>query len=117
MKIPELLIQSLHNTKGFNSKAFEALHESGETITSIRINPFKTTIEKSAFNQYENIGWCENGYYLPERPSFTLDPLFHAGAYYVQEASSMFLWQVLQQTITDTADKKVFDVCAASGGR
>jgi NOL1/NOP2/sun family putative RNA methylase len=117
LKIPEQLIQSLHNTKGFNSKAFEALHESGETITSIRINPFKTTIEKSAFNQYENIGWCENGYYLPERPSFTLDPLFHAGAYYVQEASSMFLWQVLQQTITDTADKKVFDVCAAPGGK
>jgi len=117
LKIPEPLIQSLHHAGGFSSKAFEALHESGESITSIRINPFKTSIEQLNIHNTEPIAWCEHGYYLAERPSFTLDPLFHAGAYYVQEASSMFLWQVLQQTIKNTTDKKVLDVCAAPGGK
>ena len=44
------------------------------------------------------VPWCEYGFYLNERPAFTLDPLLHAGAYYVQEASSMFLYEVLKQT-------------------
>ncbi|MBS1641384.1 MAG: RNA methyltransferase [Bacteroidetes bacterium] len=117
MKIPHQLIQSLQHAKGFNSKAFEALHNTKETITSVRINPFKTSIEKLLFNNYQQVGWCQHGYYLSERPSFTLDPFFHAGAYYVQEASSMFLWKVLQQTITETNNKKVLDVCAAPGGK
>ncbi len=57
-------------------------------------------------------------FYLSERPSFTFDPLFHAGLYYVQEASSMFLWEVLKQTIGEKgAKQKVLDVCAAPGGK
>lgn len=65
-----------------------------------------------------SIPWCPHGLYLPERPSFTFDPLFHAGAYYVQEASSMFLWEVLRQTVGDnTAGAKVLDLCAAPGGK
>ncbi|MBS1626395.1 MAG: RNA methyltransferase [Bacteroidetes bacterium] len=117
MKIPHQLIQSLHAAKGFNSNAFEALHNTRETITSVRINPFKTAIEKLSFDNPQQVGWCKNGYYLSERPSFTFDPFFHAGAYYVQEASSMFLWQILQQTVATTNNKKVLDVCAAPGGK
>ena len=60
--------------------------------------------------------WCEYGFYLNERPVFTFDPLLHAGAYYVQEASSMFLYEVLKQTCDDT-NKKVLDLCAAPGGK
>lgn len=65
----------------------------------------------------EKIPWCPHGYYLPTRPSFTLDPLFHAGAYYVQEASSMFLWFVLQEMIGTDKQKRVLDLCAAPGGK
>lgn len=63
------------------------------------------------------IPWCPHGYYLPSRPSFTLDPLFHAGAYYVQEASSMFIWKALEQLLGDDTQKKVLDLCAAPGGK
>ena len=54
---------------------------------------------------------------MSDRPSFTLDPNFHAGAYYVQDASSMFLWQALTQVVGDSDGLKVLDLCAAPGGK
>lgn len=45
----------------------------------------------------EPVPWCETGYYLESRPSFTLDPLFHSGSYYPREASGMFLEEVFRQ--------------------
>ena len=95
--LPAALIQSLQNLKGFDEEAFKAVHQSGGQITSVRLNPGKLKIENSQQGPAEKlkiegaVPWSSNGYYLQERPSFTLDPLFHAGAYYVQEASSMFL--------------------------
>lgn len=62
------------------------------------------------------VPWCRDGYYLQQRPSFTFDPLFHAGAYYVQEASSMFLEQVLAQHLPD-GPVVMLDLCAAPGGK
>lgn len=61
--------------------------------------------------------WCEQGRYLPERPVFTLDPLLHAGTYYVQEASSMLLEQALK--VTGLRDQAILalDMCAAPGGK
>ena len=95
------------------------MHESGAQSTSIRLNPPKTFNDQFPIIgvQPERVEWCENGYYLPERPSFTLDPLFHAGAYYVQEASSMFLEQALKQGADLSIDLKVLDLCAAPGGK
>ena len=61
------------------------------------------------------VKWCEHGRYLSERPKFTYDPTFHAGAYYVQEASSMFVWQALSQLVEQ--DALVLDLCAAPGGK
>jgi 16S rRNA C967 or C1407 C5-methylase (RsmB/RsmF family)/NOL1/NOP2/fmu family ribosome biogenesis protein len=78
--------------------------------TSIRVN---TKIEYHPSD--EPVTWCENAYYLNERPLFTADPLLHAGAYYVQEASSMFLYQAVKQHFP-TANS-VMDVCAAPGGK
>lgn len=63
----------------------------------------------------DTVKWCDAGYYLAERPVFTLDPLLHAGVYYVQEASSMFLHQALQQFVAP--DSVVLDLCAAPGGK
>ena len=57
------------------------------------------------------------GYYLAERPSFVFDPLFHAGTYYVQEASSMFLEQAIRQTTDLGRPLRVLDLCAAPGGK
>jgi len=63
----------------------------------------------------DTVAWCNSGYYLPERLSFTFDPLFHAGAYYVQEASSMFLEQAIKTYIKEPVT--CLDLCAAPGGK
>ena len=117
--LPEELIRSLRNIESFNEETFKAVHESGGQITSIRLNPQKIGNRQSAIGneQLERVPWNEYGYYLNERPSFTLDPLFHAGAYYVQEASSMFLEEALKQTVDLAKPLKVLDLCAAPGGK
>lgn len=115
--LPDLLLQSLKDVEGFNETDFVAIHESGEQITSIRINPAKVFNAVDHFNDTEKVPWSTNGYYLNERPSFTVDPLFHAGAYYVQEASSMFLEEVVKQTCDLLKPLRVLDLCAAPGGK
>ncbi len=82
--------------------------------TSIRLHPEK---KSDQFNNDEVIPWCVDGRYLPQRPSFTFDPLFHAGCYYVQEASSMFLEQVYKIINKENTPVKILDLCAAPGGK
>ncbi len=66
---------------------------------------------------FENmVPWCPHASYLSSRPSFTLDPLFHAGTYYVQEASSMILYHILQ-FLQIKENPCVLDLCAAPGGK
>jgi NOL1/NOP2/sun family putative RNA methylase len=113
--LPSALLQSLQSIKGFNEQTFNAIHENKEQIVSIRNNPFKS-FNNPAYTLTQ-VEWCKNGYYLSQRPLFTIDPLFHAGAYYVQEASSMFLEQALQQTVDLSKPIKVLDLCAAPGGK
>ncbi|MES2430710.1 MAG: RNA methyltransferase [Bacteroidota bacterium] len=115
MKLPSAFIQSLQNIQGFDQAAFEEVHQSGEQITSIRVNRFKEIVHRTS--NIVSVPWSSSGYYLPERPSFTLDPLFHAGAYYVQEASSMFLEQAIVQSTDLSQPIKVLDLCAAPGGK
>ena len=92
------------------------------TPVSIRLNPYKVP-DNSQFSitncQFAPVPWCRNGYWLSERPQFTLDPLLHAGAYYVQEAGSMFLDEVLRQIkgYLPTGNGTVLDLCAAPGGK
>lgn len=80
---------------------------------SVRFHPRKTRSELEILG---NVPWCENAVYLKERPAFTLDPLFHAGSYYPQEAGSMVLDSVLKQLVIPT-DPKILDLCAAPGGK
>jgi 16S rRNA C967 or C1407 C5-methylase (RsmB/RsmF family)/NOL1/NOP2/fmu family ribosome biogenesis protein len=84
-----------------------------ESPVSIRFNTNKTI---PALNCNGRVPWCTNAYYLPSRPVFTLDPHFHAGAYYVQEASSMFL-EKLFDLIEAKMPLKVLDMSAAPGGK
>ncbi len=117
MDLPKQLIDSLANVKGFDKAAFEEVHTSGEQVTSIRLNPFKPCDVLKEFID-SKVPWCNEGFYLTERPSFTMDPLFHAGAYYVQEASSMFLQHAINELIPKSKEGlKVLDLCAAPGGK
>ena len=137
MQIPEQLLQSLEGIKGFDRNGFIKIHSCNEQVTSVRYNPLKLTIDNfqlsiaaplltpdsglqtpnSPFTIHDKIPWSTHGYYLLQRPSFTFDPLFHAGLYYVQEASSMFLEQVLRQTADISKPLRVLDLCAAPGGK
>ena len=115
---PSGFLTSLKAAPGFAEEAFIDVHQQEEQITSVRLNPFKPlNVNDLAFKLSEQIPWSSNGYYLESRPSFTADPLFHAGAYYVQEASSMFLEQVIRQTCKLQEPLKVLDLCAAPGGK
>ena len=117
--LPQSFISSLKGSPGFDEQAFVQTHELKESITSIRINTNKSFLEKpsSFFEEASPITWCEDGYYLIERPMFVLDPLWHAGAYYVQEASSMFLHYALKQIAPNAGSMHVLDLCAAPGGK
>jgi len=81
---------------------------------SVRINPDKWSAEGMA---YERVPWEAKGFYLPSRPIFTLDPLFHAGVYYPQEASGMFAGELFRQVSAGMKDLRVLDLCGAPGGK
>ncbi len=96
--------------------AFEkALQE--PSPVSIRLNDKLPGIHalRSSQDLQAQVPWCEHAYYLAERPLFTADPLLHAGVYYVQEASSMFLHHIAQTFCSEA--EVVLDLCAAPGGK
>lgn len=113
MDLPIAFQQQMQNLLGADYSAFvDSLNTPSKT--SIRFNPLKYF--KSKENS-DGVKWNSNGVYLEKRPVFTLDPSFHAGAYYVQEASSMFLAEALKQCVDLNRDLKVLDLCAAPGGK
>ncbi|WP_207492671.1 methyltransferase RsmF C-terminal domain-like protein [Aridibaculum aurantiacum] len=114
--LPQQLLHDLEGLPGFDEQSFIDVHTSKEQVTSVRLNPAKP-ITADHFAGSEQVPWCEYGRYLPARPSFTLDPVFHGGAYYVQEASSMFLHHVIRQVYTDEQPRHVLDLCGAPGGK
>ena len=110
--LPIEFIERMHQQLGSEAELlFRALET--EPVTSIRLNDKRDTLSFAC--DIDEVPWHIDGYYLSERPQFTLDPLFHAGAYYVQEASSMFLQQVIDQYLP--AESIVLDMCAAPGGK
>lgn len=117
--LPESFLNSLQDLPGFDKEGFIRIHEEGMQVTSLRMNPSKLIDQATHkfLNQTTTIPWCKNGYYLAKRPSFVTDPLWHAGAYYVQEASSMFVQYILDQIAPDTLGKIALDLCAAPGGK
>jgi 16S rRNA C967 or C1407 C5-methylase (RsmB/RsmF family)/NOL1/NOP2/fmu family ribosome biogenesis protein len=110
-RFPDTFARRMMSALGDEWPAFEGSHLQPPPV-SIRLNP-----EKSLELTRTPVAWSEYGRYLPERPVFTLDPLFHAGTYYVQEASSMFLEQAFIQTVDNTKPLMVLDLCAAPGGK
>lgn len=115
MILPASLVEQLKHLPGFDAASFIAAHQQGPS-TSIRLHPLKRRNWETGNEKV--VPWCSSGYYLNQRPSFTLDPLLHAGAYYVQEASSMFLDTVLRQLYPASMSQlRILDLCAAPGGK
>jgi len=94
----------------------ERLVEALDTVppVAVRLNPAKCG-EEGVWSDGEVIEWSRFGRRLKERPSFTLDTAFHAGAYYVQEAASQFIDYILSGE--NLHGKRVLDMCAAPGGK
>lgn len=134
--IPMLHPDFIKRTKELLHDEYDAFEEAldSQPTVSIRINPRKMLQGQNGIpeaplprhteqhhHSVDKVPWCETGYYLPERPSFTFDPLFHAGTYYVQEASSMFLEQALKRILEEPEfslkQRTVLDLCAAPGGK
>ena len=129
-ELPELFTEYTRQLMG--EERFERYLQSfGEDApVSIRLNPKKLAVGNWQLAvSHEPVPWCRDGYYLKQRPNFTMDPLFHAGCYYVQEASSMFLDEVIRQaspipskggeTYSSPSGRlgEVLDLCAAPGGK
>ena len=98
-----------------------------EAPTSIRVNP-RIAIDHGPWtidHSDSQVPWCSEGYYLADRPQFTFDPLLHAGCYYVQEASSMFVTHILRTVDSSSPNYQLstihyqlaLDLCAAPGGK
>lgn len=112
-QLPEGLLKDLQQVEGYDEKAFIEAHQS-PAVTSMRLHPQK---QSKAFAGAVQVPWCSEGRYLSERPLFTVDPLFHAGAYYVQEASSMFLDHLFRTVFPERDNMRVLDLCGAPGGK
>lgn len=110
MNLPKAFEERLSSERDDAPAILKALHQ--EAPTSIRINPFKT-----GNPDLEAVPWNKYGYYLPERPVFTGDPLLHAGAYYVQEASSMLIGSIARKLFPAEEHRTILDLCAAPGGK
>lgn len=109
----ELPVKFVDRTKSLLGDEYPAFEEAlnGIPPVSIRVNDKFTDYKPSD----QIVPWCDSGFYLNERPLFTADPLLHAGVYYVQEASSMFLKQVCDVYMKNA--ERVLDLCAAPGGK
>jgi len=111
--LPLALYQRLERQLADQFEAFNSAMDAPVPV-SIRLNPRKLT---GSFDSSRTIPWCSFGKYLESRPRFTDDPLFHAGTYYVQEASSMFLGYMLSELVDLNRDLNVLDLSAAPGGK
>lgn len=112
-ELPKALLDELRSIKGFDENSFIASHQQSAG-TSIRLHKIKKLPD---FDAHQQVPWCAQGRYLQQRPVFTLDPDYHAGAYYVQEASSMFLDYLVKAILPERNNLRILDLCAAPGGK
>jgi tRNA and rRNA cytosine-C5-methylases len=110
---PERFIQRIQQQQYIDSERLLKALES-EAPVSVRVNRSKWHDSPAGAVP---VPWCSDGVYLKKRPKYTLDPLLHAGCYYPQEASGMFLGEVFKQTVQDYKGIKVLDLCGAPGGK
>lgn len=92
----------------------------GQASVSVRLNPFKSRgVTLPILEGAAPVPWCSYGYILAERPVFTLHPLFHAGVYYVQDSSAMYVGHIFRKLLAGMPDHtlRVLDLCAAPGGK
>ena len=128
--IPDTFLKSLEGCEGFDLNDFVQAHNQ-EAVVSVRMNQLKVdhylncrpesaSVSEGILNPNNikaKVCWSSAGLYLKKRPSYTIDPLFHAGLYYVQEASSMFIEHALSVVLSNRENLAALDLCASPGGK
>ncbi len=115
--IPKPFVERINEQLGAEEATALLAALEGESPTSVRFNPYKLHSRPDEGAEMSKIGWSRYGYYLAQRPAFTYDSAFHAGCYYVQEASSQFVGHILASAAEDLTGAKILDTCAAPGGK
>lgn len=119
--IPDGFIEALEKNVGAEAARGFVDALSRDPGVAVRTNPFKCPDRPLDILQgASRVPWNSFGWFLGSRPSFTLDPFFHAGAYYVQDSSAMFVGEVFRQVLSRVAagpGARVLDLCAAPGGK
>lgn len=116
---PEFL-EMISELPGIDTEAFRrAMYE--PPSVSVKLNRRKCAdVGRLGYGPLGGVAWCTSGFYLDERPKFTLNPLLHAGAFYVQDASSMIYETIVERLVADhglTPTPLLLDMCAAPGGK
>ncbi len=119
------MIEKIFLPEGFKTMIADTLGQSDADIllaaldsepeTSMRINIYKSSLLQFYPGMTE-VPWCSSACYLEKRPNFTLNPLLHAGAFYVQDASST-VYETIVRNIGWGSPVKAADLCAAPGGK
>ncbi len=125
-QLPAELIRSLSEMDHFDPATFQSAHQSGNQLVSVHMNPGKPIlvndrwpleINEPPFEISGKVPWAADAFYLSARRPFTLDPFFHAGLYYVQEASGMFVEYAFKRIADSSQNLRILDLCAAPGGK
>lgn len=111
MNLPQAFVERTRRL--FGDETYSLFEEALGADIPVSIRPNRRKCDRPV--KGEPIPWASLGVYLENRPTFTFDPLFHAGGYYVQEASSMFVERVLRQYVQEPV--VMLDLCAAPGGK
>ena len=112
MKLPDGFIEQLRGLLPDEWQEVASAISSTERSVAVRVNaPRGASVPEGA----RRVPWCGQGFYLDGRPSFTFDTDWHAGRYYVQDASSMFIGHVIRQFVPEPV--RYLDLCAAPGGK
>ena len=112
MNLPEAFIEQLQSLLPDEWEALAKAITTTEPSVAVRVNDMRGAgVPEGA----RRVPWCGQGFYLADRPAFTFDPDWHAGRYYVQDASSMFIAHVIRNLVQEPV--RYLDLCAAPGGK
>lgn len=112
MNLPEAFLEQLRGLLPDEWERLAGAITSSEPSVAVRVNAARGVAVPDGARR---VPWCDQGFYTEGRPSFTFDPDWHAGRYYVQDASSMFISHVIRHFVHDPV--RYLDLCAAPGGK
>ncbi|MEO5583183.1 MAG: RsmB/NOP family class I SAM-dependent RNA methyltransferase, partial [Saprospiraceae bacterium] len=117
VELPPAFVQRMHHILGNDDfKSFEASLGQPPPV-SIHLHNSKPSHYKRIKDSLDPVPWSEHGFYITERPLFTIDPGFQSGGYYVQEASSMLIEEAMKISLKEIPGARVLDLCASPGGK